>query len=166
MIRISAMLAVLLALMIDQGTKAWALSVLWPPYSEGIIVLPVLNLRLGFNTGITFGILAESAAGTVWLLVTAKLVVVAFLVRWLWRTNSSLEALALGLVIGGAVGNIADRLRLGAVVDFIDAHYAGWHWPSFNMADAAIVSGVSLILVVSLRHAPANAPRNARSQDQ
>ncbi|WP_245557153.1 signal peptidase II [Elioraea tepidiphila] len=144
----------MLAAAIDQATKAWALDALWPPYSEGITLLPVLDLRLGFNTGVTFGMFAESAAGAAWLLVLIKLGVVAFLGHWLWRSTLRLESAALGLIIGGAMGNIADRLRLGAVVDFIDAHYAGWHWPTFNMADVAIVCGVTTLILVSLRPAP------------
>lgn len=147
-------MAAMIAAAIDQATKAWALDELWPPYSEGITLLPVLDLRLGFNTGVTFGMFAESAAGAVWLLVLVKLGVVAFLGHWLWRSMLRLESAALGLIIGGAMGNIADRLRLGAVVDFIDAHYAGWHWPTFNMADVAIVCGVTTLILVSLRPAP------------
>ncbi len=143
-----------IAAIIDQASKAWALDALWPPYSEGIALLPMLNLRLGFNTGVTFGMFAESAAGAVWLLVAISLGVVTILARWLWRTTSRSEAAALGLVIGGAIGNIADRLRIGAVVDFIDAHYAGWHWPTFNMADVAIVCGVALLVLAGLRAAP------------
>jgi len=139
---------------IDQASKAWALDALWPPYSEGIALLPVLNLRLGFNTGVTFGMFAESAAGAVWLLVGIKLAVVASLLHWLWRAASRIEAVAIGLIIGGAVGNILDRLRIGAVTDFIDAHYGGWHWPTFNMADVAIVCGVTLLVLFGL-HATA-----------
>ncbi|MBU8541861.1 signal peptidase II [Roseomonas tokyonensis] len=126
-------MAALAAGAVDQATKLWALSALWPPYSGGITVLPVLNLRLGFNTGVTFGMFADSAAGAAWVLVLVTLAITAFLLHWLWRTTSKVEALALGLVIGGALGNAADRLRIGAVVDFLDAHYAGWHWPIFNM---------------------------------
>ena len=147
-------LAALVALVIDQASKAWALEALWPPYSEGIVVLPVLNLRLGFNTGVTFGMFADSAAGAVWALVLIKAGVVAFLGWWLWRSVARLEVVALGLIIGGALGNIADRLRIGAVVDFLDAHYGGWHWPTFNMADVAIVSGVIGLIWISLRPAP------------
>ncbi|MDX2204528.1 MAG: signal peptidase II [Hyphomicrobiaceae bacterium] len=147
------MLAALVAMVIDQFTKAWALDALWPPYSQGITLLPALDLRLGFNTGVTFGILAESAASAVWLLVLVKIGVVAFLAHWLWRSTLRLESAALGLIIGGALGNIADRLRIGAVIDFIDAHYAGWHWPTFNMADVAIVCGVTTLILVSLRPA-------------
>ncbi len=77
------LIAAPIAAVIDQATKAWALEALWPPYSEGITLLPVLNLRLGFNTGVTFGMFADSAAGAVWLLVGIKLAVVAWLLHWL-----------------------------------------------------------------------------------
>jgi lipoprotein signal peptidase len=145
------LLAALAAAVTDQATKAWALAALWPPYGEGVALLPVLNLRLGFNTGVTFGMFRESAADAVWVLVAAKLLVVAFLARWLWRTASRAEALGLGLVIGGAAGNILDRVARGAVTDFIDAHYGGWHWPTFNMADVAIVCGVATLVLGGLR---------------
>jgi lipoprotein signal peptidase len=143
------LLAVLMALGVDQASKLWALEALWPPYSQGLVVLPVLNLRLGFNTGVTFGMFRDSAADAVWVLVLIKFGVVAFLARWLWRTKLRAEALGLGLVIGGALGNILDRVRIGAVVDFVDAHAGGWHWPTFNMADVAIVCGVGLLVASS-----------------
>jgi signal peptidase II len=145
------LIAALVAFVVDQATKAWALDALWPPYSAGITVLPFLNFRLGFNTGVTFGMFRDSAAGAVWVLVLLTLGVVAWLAVWLWRTRIRLEVIGLGLVIGGALGNVLDRLRQGAVTDFLDLHYAGWHWPTFNMADVAIVSGVVGLLVVSLR---------------
>lgn len=151
MMRGMGLFIALVAMATDQATKAWALLALWPPYSEGIMLLPILNLRLGFNTGVTFGMFANSAAGAVWLLVGLSLAIIVVLARWLWRTTSIVEGSALGLVIGGAVGNVADRLRIGAVVDFIDAHYAGWHWPTFNMADVAIVSGVALLILAGPR---------------
>ena len=147
----SALIAVVVTLGLDQGSKSWALSALWPPYSAGVELLPVLNMRLGFNTGITFGLFAQSAASAVWLLVAMKLVVVAALLVWLVRTTSRMEAVALGLIIGGAIGNIVDRVQLGAVVDFLDAHFQGWHWPTFNMADVAIVCGVGCLLASAMR---------------
>ncbi|WP_376094006.1 signal peptidase II [Roseomonas sp. CCTCC AB2023176] len=85
------------------------------------------------------------------LLVLAKLRVVGLLLIWLRRTTDRAEALALGLVIGGAAGNILDRVRHGAVADFLDALYDGWHWPTFNVADIAIVCGVGLLLVAGFR---------------
>lgn len=149
--RRTGLLAALVAVAIDQTSKAWALAALWPPYSEGIAVLPVLNLRLGFNTGVTFGMFANDSAEGVWLLVAIGLAVTAFLARWLWRTTSRMGAIALGLIIGGALGNMADRVRQGAVTDFIDAHLAGWHWPTFNMADVGIVCGVALLVLAGFR---------------
>lgn len=146
-------LAAVAALLLDQATKSWALDALWPPYSQGIYVLPVLNLRLGFNTGVTFGMFRESGAQAVWFMIALSLGIVAWLVVWLWRTRHPTEAIGLGLVIGGALGNVLDRARQGAVTDFIDLHYAGWHWPTFNMADVAIVSGVGLLLLSSFRPA-------------
>lgn len=147
----------LAAVLIDQTTKAWALDALWPPYSPGIPVLPGFDLRLGFNIGVTFGLFAQSAAGAVWLLVAVTFAVVVALAVWLWRTHLRLEAFGLGLVIGGACGNIVDRLRLGAVVDFLDLHYAGWHWPTFNLADVAIVCGVAALLLAATRPATTHA---------
>lgn len=146
-------LAAVAALLLDQVTKSWALEALWPPYSQGMFVLPFLNLRLGFNTGVTFGMFRESAAGAVWLMVTLTLGIIAWLAVWLWRTRLPTEAGGIGMVIGGALGNVLDRMRQGAVTDFIDLHYGGWHWPTFNMADVAIVSGVGLLLLSSVRPA-------------
>ncbi len=149
--RRSGLLAAVVAVAIDQTSKAWALAALGPAYSEGIDVLPVLNLRLGFNTGITFGMFAGSSAEAAWLLVAVGLAVTAFLARWLWLTTSRWEAVALGMIIGGALGNVADRVRQRAVTDFIDAHLAGWHWPTFNLADVAIVCGVVLLVLAGIR---------------
>ncbi|WP_426960367.1 signal peptidase II [Muricoccus radiodurans] len=145
----------LAALLVDQVTKAWALDALWPPYSPGIVVLPVLNLRLGFNTGVTFGMFAGGPASSVWILSGVALAVVTWLLVWMWRSTSRLEVPALGLIVGGAIGNVADRLRRGAVTDFLDAHYEGWHWPTFNMADVGIVCGVGMLLLATVRPAAA-----------
>lgn len=148
----------------DQTSKAWALRTLWPPYSDGISVLPVLNLRLGFNTGVTFGLFRDSAAEAVWLMVAGTLAITLYVAWLLWRSSTRLEAAAFGLVIGGALGNVADRIRIGAVVDFIDAHYGGWHWPTFNLADAAIVCGVTVLVLLSLRTPAADAPAGTQSK--
>lgn len=142
--------ALIAALTIDQVTKTWALSALWPPGGNGFMLLPVLNLRLTFNAGISFGLLSETASGAVWLMVAAMLGIVVWFSWWLWTARTRYEAVALGLIVGGALGNIIDRLRHGEVVDFIDAHYRGWHWPTFNGADIAIVGGAAIILAGSL----------------
>ncbi|MBY0336521.1 MAG: signal peptidase II [Acetobacteraceae bacterium] len=153
-LRLLGLLGATVAFLADQATKQWALAALWPPYEVVVEVLPVWNFRLGFNTGVTFGLFRDSAADKVWILVAAKLAVVAFLLVWMWRTRHRAEALALGLVAGGALGNILDRVRIGAVVDFVDWHHAGWHWPTFNMADVAIVCGAGLLLFQGARGSP------------
>lgn len=149
--------AALSAFVLDQATKAWALAALWPPYGEGLHILPVLSLRLGFNTGITFGMFAGGGPSSAWILAGLGLLVCAWLLAWMRRTRSGIEAAALGLVIGGATGNVLDRVRQGAVTDFVDAHLGSWHWPTFNLADAAIVCGIGILLAAMLRSADADA---------
>ena len=94
------------------------------------------------------------AAIRIWHWVTAlcivALAITGAMAWWLARAPSRLVAAALGLVIGGALGNVVDRMRFGAVFDFVDLHAAGWHWPAFNVADAAIVAGAGLLLLDAL----------------
>ena len=81
-----------------------------------------------------------------WTLVSVALVILGFLIRWLFQSNSLFNVIALGLIIGGAMGNVIDRFLVGAVVDFLDFHAFGHHWPAFNVADAAIfVGAISLV---------------------
>lgn len=138
-------LAVLAA---DQASKAWVLSVL--PGRGPIEILPVLDLTLVWNKGITFGLFNGEGAVSAVLLVAVALAVVAALVIWLRRAESTLVAAALGAIAGGAVGNVIDRARFGAVVDFIHAHAGGWSWYVFNAADAAIVCGVAVLVLDGL----------------
>ena len=110
-----------------------------------------LNLVLTHNRGVTFGLMNRAghpAMAYVWVGIAA--VILALLGRWLAQTTSNLVAVGLAGIMGGAVGNVIDRLRFGAVVDFLDAHYAGYHWYTFNVADACIVTGVALLLLDSL----------------
>ena len=80
-------------------------------------------------------------------LIGVAVIILFLLGRWLWRTSSTTVALALGGIMGGAVGNVIDRVRYGAVVDFLDFYYRNYHWYAFNVADAAIVTGVALLLI-------------------
>ena len=89
------------------------------------------------------------------LIVFAILISIALAI-WMWRVHETLLAVALALVIGGAVGNVIDRIRFGAVVDFLDFHVGGWHWPAFNIADSAITIGVILLILDSLKSKPEN----------
>lgn len=135
--------------LLDQITKLVILeTVMNPP--RVIEVTPFFNLVLVWNRGISFGILDSDVTWIPLVLSLLAIVITGILVVWLRRTERSLAAVAIGLVIGGAVGNVIDRVRFGAVVDFLDFHAFGWHWPAFNVADAAITTGVALILLDSL----------------
>ena len=144
--------AYLMALIIvgDQLSKWWVLNELAHPM-RGMAVTPFLNLILVWNKGVTFGLLNRVGHGMVpWILIGAALVILLLLSRWLWRTTSMAVAVGLGGIMGGAIGNVIDRLRYGAVVDFLDFHYRGYHWYAFNIADAAIVAGIGLLMLDSL----------------
>ena len=140
-------LAVLLA---DQGSKDYVLNTLDLQNVHSIAILSVLNFTYVMNRGITFG-LNDHAGASVAIPTVAALAVVAVLLVWLWRAERGLVVAGLGAICGGAIGNVIDRLRFGAVVDFIDAHAYGWSWDVFNVADAAIVCGVAALVLDSLR---------------
>lgn len=135
-------------LLLDQLTKWLALRSLDP--FEPVVVAPFFNLVLVWNRGVTFGLFREAGAWGPWLLTLAALAIGGFLVYWLRRETRPVARLALWLVLAGAVGNVIDRLRFAAVVDFLDFHALGYHWPAFNVADSAIVVGAGLILLDSL----------------
>ena len=140
----------LVVLVADQASKEYVLSWLDLQSVHSIAILPVLNFTMVWNRGITFG-LNDHAGASAMLPTIAALVVVGVLLVWLWRSDRILVAAGLGAVCGGAIGNVIDRLRFGAVVDFIHAHIFGWSWYVFNVADAAIVCGVAALVLDSLR---------------
>jgi lipoprotein signal peptidase len=144
------LLAAIVVLAADQASKWWILEVVHLPRIGQIVVLPVLNLTWVENRGVTFGLLTGFGQWGYLLLAAVALGVVAALVIWLRRAESRLVATALGTIVGGAVSNIIDRLRLGYVVDFIHAHVGGWSWYVFNLADAAIVCGVVALVIDGL----------------
>lgn len=132
----------------DQLTKAATLSLL----SQGtaVPVLPGFNLTLGFNTGASFGMMGGVMAGKPLLMAALTgALTIAFAVM-VFRAQHALERAGFALVVGGALGNIIDRLRQGAVTDFLDFYWRDWHWPTFNVADIAITLGAVLILAASL----------------
>jgi len=130
---------------LDQLTK-WLIVA---SFSRGE-VLPItgwFNLLLTYNEGAAFSFLAGAGGWQRWALSGLAIVLSAVLVVWIARAASRwVEALPLALILGGALGNVIDRLRLGAVVDFLDLHYGGYHWPAFNVADMAISAGAIIIL--------------------
>ena len=137
-------------LALDQASKWWILWVYDLPNRLSVAILPNLNLTMVWNRGITFGLLRSDSDWGAALLALVALGVVVALAAWLLRAERLRVALALGAVAGGAVGNVIDRIRYGAVVDFIHAHAWGWSWYVFNVADAAIVCGVGVLLFDSL----------------
>ncbi len=132
----------------DRMVKWWAIDALADtPY--GVEILPFFNLVLVENRGISFGLFGGGTLPPS-LLAAVALAVTLALVIWLRRVETRLLAAAIGLVIGGALGNVIDRFRFGAVVDFLDFHWDDFHWPAFNLADAAISVGVVVLLMDAL----------------
>ena len=140
-------IAGLLVLCADQGSKYWVLNVLDLPDLRQVVLLPVLNLTMVWNQGVTFGLLNGLGSWSHFVLAAIALAVVGALFLWLRRADNALAALSIGSIAGGAVGNVIDRLRYGAVVDFIHAHIGAWSWYVFNIADAAIVCGVAVLIL-------------------
>lgn len=115
-----------------------------------ITVTSFFNLVLVWNRGVSFGMFNNAGAYGPLILSGIAIAVVLGLLYWLRQAENKLTVMALGLVIGGALGNVIDRFRFGAVVDFLDFHIAGYHWPAFNVADAAICIGAVLLLLDGL----------------
>jgi len=143
-------LGVALAVILFDQISKWVITdlVMAPPRT--IAVFPSFNLTLVYNRGVSFGQMDWLGP---WALSTLAIVISIALTFWLRRAESRLLGAALGIVIGGAIGNVIDRVRFGAVVDFLDFYMPGtdWpHWPAFNVADSAIVVGVALIILDGL----------------
>lgn len=131
---------------LDQLTKLWAQSVL--QYHQPVPVMPMLNLTLAYNMGAAFSFLSDAGGWQRWFFIVLTLIVCGVILRWIWilRTQERLHAAALALILGGAVGNLIDRVWYGYVIDFIDIYYQRYHWPIFNVADSAITIGVALLI--------------------
>ena len=141
---------------LDQFSKFWMLAS-FDEY-EVLTVWPVFNLTLVFNTGAAFSFLSDAGGWQRWFFVAIGVVVSAVMVVWLGKLQprERLTAYGLAFVIGGAIGNLIDRVWLGKVVDFLQWHWQDWYWPSFNLADSAITLGVVLLLIDGLFPARAN----------
>ncbi len=130
---------------------------------EPLVVSGFFNLTLMHNSGAAFSFLHQAGGWQRWFFVVLALVISAMLILWLWRLPRTRHwlACALGLILGGALGNLWDRLLQGYVVDFIQVHYQGWYFPAFNIADAAISVGAVMLIIDSLRrghHEDAGSP--------
>ena len=143
-----------LVIVADQLTKLWVQNSM--ALRETIEVLPVLNIYHTFNPGAAWSMCADCGGWQRWMFSALALGVSGALVVWLRRLPLAAHAqlvMGLVLIVGGAVGNLIDRVYLGHVVDFIDAHWGGSHFPAFNVADSAISIGAALVILDSLREA-------------
>ena len=145
-----AMALVVATLVADQVSKELLLRYLQKAGAIVPVIDDFFRLVIVWNPGVSFGILGGDRALPPWVLSGVAVVVCIGLFVWLRRTDRPLTGWGIGLVIGGAIGNVIDRARWGAVFDFADFHVRQWHWPAFNVADSAIVLGVGLMLIDSL----------------
>ena len=131
---------------LDQLTK-WLIREVVLGTGRDIEVTGFFNIVEVWNRGVSFGLFASDSPWTPYLLSALAIAISIVLIVWLRKAETTFLALALGFVIGGAIGNVFDRFIWGRVYDFLDFHAAGYHWPAFNVADAAISVGVALILL-------------------
>ena len=145
----------LLLLLADQFSKMWALA-----HFDGVVqpVTPFFNFVLVWNRGISFGLMQQGEKTGSYILIGMALIIVAVLAVWLVRTPRNVQRFAIAAVIAGAIGNVIDRARFGAVVDFLDFHAMGYHWPAFNIADCAVVVGIAILMIDSLFFEPKAQP--------
>jgi len=137
----------LIVLLLDQASKIAISHAFESGQLQGGPLLPMLDLALRYNRGVSFSLLKQDSPLGAALLTAFSVTVVAFLSVWLWRVKSRLTAAGIGLIVGGALGNAADRAMYGAVVDFLDLHFFERHLFVFNLADAAISAGVAMLVV-------------------
>ena len=140
----------LAVLVLDQLTKQLAEHYL--QLHDPVAVVPGFNLMLAYNTGAAFSFLHDAGGWQRWFFALLSSVVSAGIVWWMWRLDASERwlAIALALILGGAVGNLWDRILLGHVVDFVQLYYRRWAYPAFNIADSAITAGAIMLIIDSL----------------
>jgi len=167
-------LLALIVISLDQYTKLLALQHL--QFATPVPVVPFLNWTLLFNTGAAFSFLSDTGGWHQWLFGGLALAVSVFIVTYIWKLpqQARLLSLSLALILGGALGNVYDRMTLGYVVDFIDVYvnscgsltslFPGCHWPAFNVADSAITLGAVLLLVDSFVNDPPSRSREGDTQ--
>lgn len=144
----------LLVLVLDQTSKLLVDASL--QLYESIPLMPYFNLTYARNTGAAFSFLSDAGGWQRWLFAGLAVVMSGFIAGWLKKLggHETLMAVALSLVLGGAIGNLIDRVAYGYVIDFLDVYYQDWHWPAFNIADSAICIGVAIMLLDSFKTEP------------
>lgn len=147
-------LAALFTIAIDQLQKWHMLEVVRIAERGPIEVTSFFNFVMVWNKGISFGMFSNHDGEGAMFLIGLALVITGAMAVWLWRCHDRFIAIGIGLVIGGALGNVIDRVRFGAVADFFDVHLYGFHWPAFNIADSAIFIGVAILMLDGLLRKP------------
>ena len=141
-----SLLLALMVIVLDQASKWWVLEAIQP--DDPVEVTPFFNLVLTFNAGAAFSFLGTAGGWQRYFLGAIAIIISVWLVWMIWTARGRrLQSASLALILGGALGNVIDRFRLGAVVDFIDIHIGTVHWPAFNIADIGITVGVILLLL-------------------
>lgn len=138
-------------IILDQATKLWITQFM--SLYQSIPIFPFFNFTLLYNEGAAFSFLANAGGWQRWLFVALTTIITSILLIWLnsLEQPQRLVRVSLTLIIGGAIGNLIDRIAYGYVIDFIDVYYNQWHWPAFNIADSAISIGVTLLLLDMMR---------------
>lgn len=143
------LLVALGVIIVDQLSKYVILNYVLQEYAA-IVLAPFFAVVRAWNTGVSFSMFNNYGINGVYILSGVALLIVAALLRWLKNEKSRLLQVALGFIIGGAIGNVIDRIRLGAVFDFLDFYIGDHHWPAFNAADSFICIGAALIIIHGL----------------
>lgn len=146
---IAGLIIAVIIVICDQWSKIYIFNLLDETPYQIIELLPFLNFVKVYNSGVSFGMFNQISHGRI-ILSTLAIAITIGMCVWLYRVKTKLLIYSLGLVIGGAIGNIIDRVRVGAVYDFIDFHMGGHHWPAFNIADTSIFIGVALLILDSI----------------
>lgn len=144
-----------LIVVLDQASKWFMAS--WLSLYETVAIVPYFNLTMAHNTGAAFSFLAQAGGWQRWFFIGLTTVIVIGLFIWLKKLTAAarLEAISIALILGGAIGNVIDRMYYGYVIDFLDVYYGSYHWPAFNIADSAIVVGAALLIIDSFFAKPA-----------
>ncbi len=149
MLRIALAVATVVVIL-DQLSKWLVRDVIMQP-PQVIEITSFFNLVITYNKGISFGLFGGGGGNwQPWFFTVLALCIVSALLLWVRHQSGRTIAIACGLIVGGAVGNVIDRIRLNAVIDFLDFHLGTWHWPAFNVADSTILLGVALLLIDNL----------------
>lgn len=148
----------LIALVLDQVTKHWVVAEF--SLFESRNLLPFFNLTYVHNYGAAFSFLSDAGGWQRWFFTAIALVVSMMVIYWMKtsRKEQTLFSMALALILGGALGNLYDRLMYGYVIDFLDFYYQGWHWPAFNIADSAIFLGASFLIIDAFKNPESKQP--------